>query len=344
MRNLFVAASVAAALMASVSANAADETTSISGKAFIDFTNKSTSNETTNGQVSGNGYGVDVTRFYVDIKHTFNDVWAADVTTDFQYSSAISATEVYIKKAYLQGSFSDAFTLRVGSADMPWIPFVEDLYGFRYFEKVMVDRTGYGTSADWGLHASGKAGNGMFNYAVSVVNGNGYKNPTRSKSMDFEGRISLVPVKGLTIGAGFRSGKLGQDVEVIGASPSLNTNTRFDAVVAYAASNFRVGVEYFDSKNGKSSEVVAATETKENGTSVWGSVNFTKDFGAFARYETVKTNKDANPTPENNFTSVGLSYAARKNVDFAFAYKQTETGTSTKLKTSEVGVWSQVKF
>jgi hypothetical protein len=337
MRNLFVAASVAAALMASVSAYAADETTSVSGKAFIDFTNKST-----DGNVATDGYGVDVTRFYVDIKHTFNDVWAADVTTDFQYSSAVSATEVYIKKAYLQGTFSNAFTLRVGAADMPWVPFVEDLYGFRYFEKVMIDRTGYGTSADWGVHASGKAANGVFNYAVSVVNGNGYKNPTRSKTMDFEGRISLVPVKGLTIGAGFRSGKLGQDNETVTAS--LNTNTRFDAVVAYAAGMFRVGAEYFDSKNGKSSEVTASTETKENGTSVWGSVNFTKDFGAFARYETVKTNKDANPTPENNFTSVGLSYTPRKNIDLAFAYKQTETGTTNKTKANEVGIWSQVKF
>ncbi|MGD9843384.1 MAG: porin, partial [Steroidobacteraceae bacterium] len=258
MRNLIVAAAVAAACMTSVSAFAADETTKVSGKAFIDFTNKST-----DGNVATDGYGVDVTRFYVDIKHTFNDVWAADVTTDFQYSSAVSATEVFIKKAYLQGTFSDAFTLRVGSADMPWVPFVEDLYGFRYFEKVMIDRTGYGTSSDWGVHAFGKAADGMFSYAVSAVNGNGYKNPTRSKSMDFEGRISLVPIKGLTIGAGFRSGKLGQDNETVTAN--LNTNSRFDAVVAYATDKFRIGAEYFDSKNGKSSEVIAATETQENG-------------------------------------------------------------------------------
>ena len=331
MRNLFVAAAVAAACLGSVTAYAADEATTVSGKAFIDLTSKST-----DGDVATDGFGADVTRFYVDIKHVYNDVWAADVTTDFTYTDV---TTVYVKKAYLQATVSDAFVLRAGSADMPWIPFVEDLYGFRYFEKVMVDRTGYGTSADWGVHASGKAADGMFNYAVSLVNGNGYKNPTRSKGMDLEARVSLVPVKGLTFGLGFRSGKLGQDNETVSAN--LNTNTRVDAVVAYKNSNFGVGVEYFDSKNGKSSEVTG-TEVKENGTSVFGSVNFTQNVGAFARYETVKTNKDTDA--ENNFTSLGLSYNARKNVDFAFAYKQTETGTTDKTKASEVGIWSQVKF
>ena len=34
--------------------------------------------------------------------HKFNDQWSMHLTTDFQYSSAISSTEVYLKKAYAQ--------------------------------------------------------------------------------------------------------------------------------------------------------------------------------------------------------------------------------------------------
>ena len=45
------------------------------------------------------------------------------ITTDFNYVSNDEETQLFIKKAYLQAKLSDAFVGRVGSADMPWIPF-----------------------------------------------------------------------------------------------------------------------------------------------------------------------------------------------------------------------------
>lgn len=342
MRNLIVAASVAAACLTSVTAFAADETTKVSGKAFIDFTNI---DKSTNGtKVDGSGFGVDVTRFYVGIDHNFDDIWSANVTTDFQYASAISATEVYIKKAYVQAKLDDAFVLRVGSSDLPWIPFVEDLYGFRYFEKVMTDRTGFGTSSDWGIHASGKFADGMVNYAVSAVNGKGYKDPSRSKTMDLESRLSIVPVKGLTVGVGYRTGKLGAETQTNSAE---NTASRADAVVAYVNSKFRIGAEYFTAKNYSAALVQSATTTdKADGTSVWGSVNFTNMVGAFARYEEVKPNKTTNTFAKNKYATIGVNVIPRKNIDLAFAYKQTklETSNTSSTKTNEIGIWSQVKF
>ena len=47
-------------------------------------------------------------------------------------------------------------------------------------------------------NVNGKAADGRLNYSASVVNGAGYKNPTRSDSMDFEARVGFVPVPGLT--------------------------------------------------------------------------------------------------------------------------------------------------
>jgi hypothetical protein len=341
MRNVIVAASVAAACLTSVSAFAADETTKVSGKAFIDFTNIDKSTDGT--KVNGSGFGVDVTRFYVAIDHAFGDMWSANVTTDFQYSSAVSATEVYIKKAYVQAVFDDAFVLRVGATDLPWVPFVEGLYGYRYFEKVMTDRTGFGTSSDWGLHASGKFASGMVNYAVAIVNGNGYKNPTRSKTMDIETRVSFVPVKGLTVGVGFRSGKLGQETET---NPAEQTATRTDAVVAYGNDKFHVGAEYFTARNYSNALVQSTISDKADGSSIWGSVNFTKMVVGFVRYEDLKTSKDLNPVAENKFSTVGVAVTPRKNVDLAFAYKQTKVDASatSSTKTNEIGVWSQIAF
>jgi hypothetical protein len=284
------------------------------------------------------------------------------VTIDFNYVSNDSQTQVYIKKAYLQAKFDDAFVLRAGSADLPWVPFVEGLYGYRYLENVVIDRTKFGTSADWGLHAGGKFTNGMVNYAVSVINGAGYKNPSRSKSVDIEGRLSVEPIKGLTFAAGFYNGKRGLDTE---NNPTENTAQRIDVLAAYVDGPFRTGVEYFQAKNWNRVQAPAnppATpfaEDKSDGYAGWFSYSFTKQLAAFVRYDRVKPSKDLAPDLENKYFNVGLAFKPRGNVDIALTYKVDKVdsgsfGTSngtiggvnavTDGKFSEVGFFAQVAF
>ncbi|MGH8288397.1 MAG: hypothetical protein ACREV7_05120 [Steroidobacteraceae bacterium] len=87
-------------------------------------------------------------------------------------------------------------------ADLPWIPLIERLYGYRFVEHVIVDRLHFGTSADWGLHGGGDLDDQRVSYAVSIVNGNGFKNSTGSKSMDVEARLAVAPLEGLTLAVG----------------------------------------------------------------------------------------------------------------------------------------------
>jgi hypothetical protein len=160
--------------------------TQVSGRMYYDFTNIDDSSKGAKTDKSGTAF--DIKRFYLGVDHKFDDKWAVNLTTDFQYSSAIGATELYIKKAYVQYKLSDAFVLRAGSTDLPWVPFAENAYGMRYVENTLIDRLKFGTSADWGVHASGKFAGGSAEYAVAALNGNGYKNPSRGKGVDFEGR------------------------------------------------------------------------------------------------------------------------------------------------------------
>jgi len=139
---------------------------------YFDLTN--ITQEQDGSRVQPTGTGFDIKRFYIGIDHKFNDTFSGNVTTDFQYSSAISSTELYLKKAYLQAKFSDALVVRLGSTDLPWVPFAEDMYGYRYVENTLIDRTKFGTSADWGVHASGKLAGGMISYAAAAVDGAGY--------------------------------------------------------------------------------------------------------------------------------------------------------------------------
>ncbi len=137
----------------------------------------------------------------------------ANLTTDAQYSSSGgNVTSVYIKKLYIEGKFNPGFVLHVGAYDTPWVPFEEKLYGYRWIEKVPIDRLGFGTSADWGLNATGSFGEkNFFTYSAAILNGGGYRNPTRTENVDFEGRVSLKPIDWLTLGAGFYTGHLGSD-------------------------------------------------------------------------------------------------------------------------------------
>jgi len=326
-------------------------TTSVGGKAYLDFTDI---DQKSNGaKTASSGIGVDVKRFYLGVTHGFDDMWSANLTTDFNYVSNDSETQVFVKKAYLQAKFSDAAVVRLGSADMPWIPFVEDLYGYRYVENTFIDRLKFGNSADWGAHVGGKAMDGMVNYALSAVNGNGYKNPTRSKSVDLEGRVGVMPIKDLNLAVDFYNGKLGNDVE---GATTANTASRWDLVAAYAFSRANVGAEYFSAKNFTKSAITTGPEDKADGYSIWGSVNATDTVAVFARYDQAKPSKDVASSLKDTYYNIGVSYKARKDVDLALAYKNekvdngsisTSNGTiggTSDGKYSEIGVWTQVKF
>jgi hypothetical protein len=318
----------------------ADEDTKVGAKIFADFTSIDAKSDGT--KTSASGLGVDVKRTYVSIAHKFDDIWSANVTTDFQYVSNDSATQVYIKKVYVQARLSDAFVLRAGSADLPWVPFIEDVYGYRFLENVMIDRLKFGTSTDWGLNANGKSGD-MFSYSVSLVNGGGYKNPTRTKNMDVEGRAAFSPIEGLTVAAGVYSGKRGQKTEGGAATP--NTANRIDAVVAYVNNGLRAGAEYFSAKNWNN-VTGASFDDKADGFSVWGSYELNPMWGVFARADSAKLSKNLNPGRKDKYFNLGVVSHPRNNIDVALAYKNDKVsgGTGAEIKYGEVGAWVQVVF
>jgi hypothetical protein len=358
-----VALAVAAALgsLGSGTAVADVPLPTVGGKIYADLTNLDEKENDT--KIAPSGTGVDVKRFYLVFNEKFDDMWSANITTDASYSSGGGAVDVYIKKAFLQYSLpgSKAFFTRLGSADLPWIPFVEDLYGYRYVENTLIDRLHFGTSADWGLHGGGEIGGAS--YAVSVVNGSGYKNPTRSKSMDVEARLAYG-LGGVTFAIGGYSGKLGKDNYATAATGTTSgtdhTADRFDALVAYVGNGARAGVEYFSANDWNN--VTTPASDKADGYTAWASYDFTPMIGVFGRWDEAKTSKDLNPGLKDEYFNVGLVTHPTKKIDVALVYKHEKmdnglinsqySGYSSKLGTApmtsgevnEVGIWTQVSF
>ncbi|MDW2981829.1 MAG: porin [Rhodanobacter sp.] len=322
--------------------------TTLSGKMFFDFTSIDDKNSD-KGKSDKSGIGLDVKRFYLGVDHKFNDIWSANLTTDFNYASSDGQTSVFVKKAYVQGKFDDAAVFRVGSSDMPWIPFAEKYYGFRYVENTITDRLKYGNSADWGLHLGGDIGaSKSLNYAVSVVNGNGYKNPGRSKGVDFEGRVGFVPFENMVVAVGGYSGHRGQETENIAAA---HTAERGDFMLAYASKAFRLGAEYFTAKNWNN--VLSPLADKADGYSVWGSVAVADNVNLFARYDNAKLSKNLDRDAKDTYYNAGVEYQVTKGFKLAGVWKHGKVDKSVanpvpphvqNTKTNEIGVFGEVSF
>ncbi|HEV2333266.1 MAG TPA: carbohydrate porin [Gammaproteobacteria bacterium] len=371
--NLLVSLAVSAALAAPLAHADNPGDTTIGGLIYTDLTSISTTQDQTSGNVDKdpNGFGLDVKRGYFIVNHTFDDMWSANLTTDFNFASykdsctvtggakgetcAVTTTtpetQLFVKKIYVQGKFDDMAIMRVGSSDMPWIPFAESVYGYRFVENTLIDRTiaggSFGNSADWGVNLSGKSD--MVNYSISVVNGGGYKNPSRSKSMDEEGRVAFTPLDGsLIIALGAYTGKRGLDTE---AKPAVNTVSRSDLLVAWKNSGLTAGLEWFSADKWNDVQNTGTT-TKSDGYSVFASYDFPgTDYSVFGRYDDVKPTKDTDSSQEDKYYNAGFAWKSNANITWALAYKSDKLtdnlklkNTSDDLKTQEFGIWAQIKF
>lgn len=336
--------------------------TKLGATVFADLSYIDNRNDGVKNAQSGTDY--DIKRMYISIDHRFNDTFSANLTTDFTYDSTTKATQLYIKKAFLQANLlGDQFIVRAGSADTPWVPFVEGLYGYRYVEKELLDSYGFGTSADWGVHVLGGLMNHHIGYQFSVVDGAGYKIPAigtanRTNYMDVEGRVNAT-FDHFTLAVGGYDGKLGKSVT---GTPTFHTAERFDALAAYTDARIRVGVEYMWAKY--YSDILQPNPAKTNsaeGVSAFGSFWFTPRFSIFGRYDYLKPQEDINSAFHNNYYNVGLSYKPIGPLDFALVYKHdsvldgvlsTGNGTIGTLNArnlgkgdyDEVGLFTQVKF
>ncbi|RDD83454.1 carbohydrate porin [Dyella tabacisoli] len=353
--------------------------TKIGGTMFFDMTDVNHKEQVgtagsikKDGHGSTNGTGFDVKRFYLTIDHQFDDVWSANLTTDFNYQSTLSQTSLFVKKAYVQGKFDPLFAVRFGAADTPWIPYAEKWYGYRFLENTITDRSidggrgtagtaptgmgSFGNSSDWGIHALGATtGDNSINYQLSVVTGGGYKNPTRSKGVDVEGRFGYQPIEEMVLAIGGYQGKRAKDVQL--GAPTRDA-TRGDALVAYRDKTFGVGVEYFTANNWDDVikytgglPVPAVVKDKADGYSVFGDWTFMPQWALFARYDRVDYKywsfAGAQSKLKDTYYNAGVSYDILKNLRLALAWKYDKLEGPNKAfqyKTNEVGFWGVLSY
>lgn len=318
---------------------------SIGMKAFINVTSTKV---TTNGTTTAKDAGLAVDRFYLWLKYKLDDTWSARITTDVNNEqnnvpALRRKMNVFLKHAYIQGSFRPELNLLLGLADTPWIVYEEGLWKHRYVSTVYVDGNGFDDSADYGLGLKGKFMDGLFEYFVDVVNGGGYPNPNKADAVDFGARLTVRPLDGLDISGHYRDGKRGQKTL---ANPNASDHTLWQGLISYGIDNARIGGGYIDNKV----TTVGGSETHNSGFDIWAWYNFVPEFGAFGRYDYKKQTVTANSVDEKlNRFIVGLEYIYSKTLRFSAVYDHINVDNSGNQlgitgKTNKYGLYSLFVF
>ncbi len=326
-----------------------DSKLKIGAKFYVNLTQTKKEDQT---GTTGKTVGAALDRAYFSVSYQFDDTWSMALTTDVQLETGLKkASSVYIKKAYLQGKFSPAAILQAGVIGTPWIGHEEHLMKHRYVTKTFVDTYHLDSSADAGIGLKGKLADGLVDYHFTEINGAGYANISKTNAVDFNGRIGLYPVEGLTLDVQFRDGYKGS--KTWDAATQSNTlgvkHTLWQGMLSYGSHDWRLGGNYISEK-AKDKAVAINNVTKNTGYVAWGWANLADSFGAFGRYESLNTKQDGQVLDIKTSRYVlGLEWFARKNVAFSLAYDYSKKDNVGHIatnfeKNTKFGLYSEIKF
>ncbi|MBU6268641.1 MAG: hypothetical protein KGN34_13935 [Sphingomonadales bacterium] len=324
--------------------------TTIGGRLYL---NASTISQHTAGAANpATGTGLNLKRAYLEVSHRFDGTFSAAIVADASTVAGSTSTGnafstsattpvgkgLFVKNAYLQAKFDPALVIRVGAAPLPWVPFVEGMVGTRYVESMLLDRVGYGTTADWGIHVSGDLAGNHVSYAVSLVDGAGYRNLKVTKAVDLEARVS-AQYNGLWGAIGGYTGKRGAAVN---GTPTFRTARRLDIAAGYKDSRFGFGGELFHARDWNNVAVDPALFARSRdsalGWSLFGNVAIAPRWLAFARHDDVQPSRVNLPALRDSAWNLGLQWEPAKIVDLALVWKhEVVTGGALATQNGTIG-------
>jgi len=324
-----------------VVAEKGDSKLKVSSKFFLNATQNKTSDNT---GTTAKSTGLAVDRAYLSLQYQIDDIWSMKFTTDAALNTAATGkkTEIFLKNAFIQAKFSPEFQFNLGVISTPWVGYENKLDKHRYMVKAYTDTKKFDSSADAGMGISGKFADGLIGYAAAAINGKGYGDITATNAVDFNTRIGLYPIKGLSFDFQYRTGYLGtKTLNVTGTKSTL-----LQGMTTFSADkDFRIGVNYINNKKD-----AASTITTTRAIAAWGWVKFGNDWGAYGRYENsrIKKTAEAINQTENRYVA-GLEYFANKHITLSLAGDCAKTSNAghvagDNVRKTRFGLYTQAKF
>ena len=188
----------------------------------------------------------DLTRAYVNVIGRFSGGVYTRVTADvFAVAGAGNVTGSYgYRLKYLYAAWTpehSPLTYRFGMTQTPWLDWEEALWDYRMQGTMAMDRNGYLTASDVGFAVDGKWNNDKVNFAVDVVNGEGYHGGFGDGRKDFQGRLS---VRVMDTDDSSRVGGLRVTAYAGAGKPTgSGTRNRFLGMVSYRSKQYTLAAE-----------------------------------------------------------------------------------------------------
>ncbi len=151
------------------------------------------------GEEARNANQFNIDRLYVQSEYFATDKVRFQVTLDAGDTRNSTGNQVFFaetKSAFIEVKdvLGPGLYLRAGILPLAWIPYEEDLWGYRVQGPLPVDRWGYVTSADIGLALGGALPSKYGSFQVNATNGEGYKGVELNKRKELQARLTINPL------------------------------------------------------------------------------------------------------------------------------------------------------
>ena len=253
----------------------AQQTSPITGQTFFDFTYN---NEHYLSQLK-NRNSFDIKRILVFYDKQFEDNLNfrfglegnnADFAPSGTYNIFLKA--LFIEKKICENNYS----IQAGLFPTSTNAFDEKIWGNRFLEKVILDRTGLGSPTDIGVSIKGNLVSDL-SFNLAIVNGTGIK-PENDKNKKILSSFQYKLLKDLTI-------ELYNDFENVANGKNKMTNK---VTAGFTNSNSNIGLTLFQKKYSKLATNMA--DSVSSGFSIFGSYNIFENVKAIGRYDSFDKN------------------------------------------------------
>ncbi len=248
--------------------------------------------------------GFSVSRLYLTCKRDINNRVHFRATTDIGKVAGLNHY-VYLKYVYVSiDNIVPQSTLLLGLHYLPLLAYEENVWGYRSVSKVMMDLQHKQTSSDFGIGLQGRIFKSA-NYAVSIVNGEGYTSLEDDNEKAFHSQLT-IPIDSVRISL-FQS--------LINDRKFVKSTTTFYLLAIHTKD--RVGVE-----------ISLAKETEKpifTGVSMFNIHQIATNFYTLIRGD-IYAEDNSNLSDLNSNRIIGISYKYSDNLIFAFDYQYSKIG------------------
>jgi len=151
------------------------------------------------GEEAKNANQFNVDRLYLQSEYFASDRVRFQLTLDGGITRNGTGNQVFLaetKSAFIEVKdvLAKGLYLRAGILPLAWIPYEDDLWGYRVQGPMPMDRWGYVTSTDLGLAVGGSLPSKYGSFQVNVTNGEGFRFTELGKRKELQARLSVNPL------------------------------------------------------------------------------------------------------------------------------------------------------